>query len=76
MSQGRANANHFCMTQELLAYMLGARRVGIAAAASALQRRRLIAYRRGELTVLDRGGLEPIACACYTAACKTYGQSL
>ena len=76
MSQDRAHANHFCMTQEFLAYMLGVRRVGITAAASALQRRGLISYRRGELTVLDRGGLETMACACYAADCKTYGQLL
>lgn len=76
MSQDRAHANHFCMTQEFLAYMLGVRRVGITTAASTLQRRGLIAYRRGQLTVLDRGGLEAMACACYAADCKTYGQLL
>jgi CRP-like cAMP-binding protein len=76
MSQDRAHADHFSMTQEFLAYMLGVRRVGITAAASALQRRGLIAYRRGELTVLDRGGLEAMACACYAADRTTYGQLL
>ena len=76
MSQDRAHSDRFCMTQEFLAYMLGVRRVGITAAAGALQRRGLIAYRRGELTVLDRGGLEVMACACYAADCKAYGQLL
>jgi CRP-like cAMP-binding protein len=76
MSQDRAHADHFCMTQEFLAYMLGVRRVGVTAAAGALQRRGLIAYRRGELTVLDRAGLETMACACYAADRKAYGELL
>ena len=38
MSQDRARSNSFHLTHEFLAYMLGMRRVGIAAAASALQR--------------------------------------
>ena len=76
MSQDRAHADSFRMTQEFLAYMLGVRRVGITAAAGALQRRGLIEYSRGELTVLDRGGLEAMACACYAADRKAYGELL
>ena len=66
MSQDRAHSNHFHLTQEFLAHMLGVRRVGITAAASALQRSGLIAYRRGELVVTDRPGLETAACVCYS----------
>ena len=39
MSQDRAQANHFCMSQEFLVKMLGVRRVGINAAGIVLQRR-------------------------------------
>ena len=56
--------------------MLGMRRVGITAAASDLQRHGLIQYHRGELTVLDRGGLEAAACGCYAAERQTYTELL
>jgi Mn-dependent DtxR family transcriptional regulator len=56
--------------------MLGVRRVGITAAAGALQRDGLIEYRRGEMTVLDRLGLEAAACSCYAADRKAYAEVL
>ena len=74
MSQDRAHSASFPVTQEFLGYMLGVRRVGITAAAGALQRRGLIEDRRGAMTVLDRNGLEAAACGCYAAdraACAT-----
>jgi CRP-like cAMP-binding protein len=76
MSQDRAQAAHFHVTHEFLACMLGVRRVGITAAAGALQRAGLIAYHRGELRVLDRPGLERAACSCYAADTATYRQHL
>ena len=76
MSQDRAHTDHFRMTQEFLAYMLGVRRVGITAAASTLQRSGLIEYHRGELKVLDRRGLEAAACDCYATDRKAYTELL
>lgn len=76
MSQDRAHSDSFHVTHEFLAYMLGMRRVGITAAASALQRSGLIEYHRGELTVLDRKGLEAAACSCYASDRQTYAQLL
>ncbi len=72
MSQDRAHSDSFHVTHQFLAYMLGVRRVGITAAAGALQRDGLIAYHRGEMVVLDRGGLESAACGCYAADQLSY----
>lgn len=67
MSQDRAHADEFIVTQEFMAYMLGVRRVGVTEAAGALQRQQLIAYDRGAMTILDRAGLERAACSCYAS---------
>ena len=72
MSQDRAHSNSFHVTHQFLAYMLGVRRVGITAAAGALQRDGLISYHRGDLVVLDRVGLESAACGCYAAEQRAY----
>jgi len=76
MSQDRAHSKSFHVTHEFLAYMLGVRRVGITTAAAGLQRGGLIEYRRGELTVLDRSGLEAAACGCYAANRRAYAALL
>jgi len=74
MTQDRAHADTFHVTHEFLAYMLGVRRVGITAAAGALQRVDLIEYTRGEMTVLDRSGLERAACSCYATDKRAYAE--
>jgi Mn-dependent DtxR family transcriptional regulator len=66
-TQDRIGSNSFSVTQEVLAAKLGVRRVGVTKAASALQRRGLIRYSRGDITLLDRRGLMAAACPCYRA---------
>ena len=62
-----AGSDEFQMKQEFIARMLGARRVAVSSGARGLREAGLITYRRGFLTVLDRRGLEKVACPCYLA---------
>ena len=72
MTRDRAHADRFRVTHEFLAYMLGVRRVGVTTAAGTLQRRGLIEYRRGDVTVLDPARLKRMACNCYASDRRCY----
>lgn len=61
----RLPSNELSLTQEMIASVLGVRREGITEAAGKLQQAGLIHYRRGHITVIDRAGLEKLACECY-----------
>lgn len=65
LSLDRLSSSELSMTQELIANMLGVRREGVTEAAGKLQDAKLIRYRRGKITVLDRPGVEARSCECY-----------
>ncbi|WP_203301454.1 Crp/Fnr family transcriptional regulator [Marinobacter sediminum] len=65
LSMDRLPGNELCMTQELIANMLGVRREGVTEAAGKLQRLGVINYHRGHITVVDRPNLEQLCCECY-----------
>ncbi len=60
------------LTQEFLATMLGVQRTSVTFAAQALQRKGLIHYTRGRITLVDRAGLEHQSCECYQDTEATY----
>ncbi|RBA25509.1 Crp/Fnr family transcriptional regulator [Herminiimonas fonticola] len=72
LSLDRLPTNKISMTQDLIANMLGVRRESVTEAARKLQDEGLIHYSRGQITVVDRAGLEEQICECYTSLKKEY----
>jgi hypothetical protein len=65
MSHDRVGRDSFDLTQEFLAEMLGVRRPGVTVAMGILEKSGLIAHARGNITIVDRAGLERVSCECY-----------
>jgi CRP-like cAMP-binding protein len=65
MTQDRVGADHFILSQDFLAQMLGVRRPSVTVAANMLRKAGLIRYVRGLVVIADRAGLEAASCECY-----------
>lgn len=76
MISDRSHSKSFYITQDLLAHMLGVRRVGVTKAALALQHKNLIGYSRGYVVIHHIQGLEKEACVCYKTDKETYNRML
>jgi CRP-like cAMP-binding protein len=76
MTHDRMDTTQFPLTQEFLSQMLGVRRAGVSEVAAKLQKAGLIRYSRGQLTVVDRAGLEAAACECYRVIREEYARLL
>lgn len=72
MCHDRVDGHTFGLTHEFLAQMLGVRRPTVTLAAGLLQKAGLIHYSRGVVTILDRDGLEEIACECHRISRDEY----
>lgn len=67
VADDNAFADQFQLTHEFLASLLGAQRSSLLTTANGLQKRGLIHYSHGRISILDRAGLEQAACECYRA---------
>jgi CRP-like cAMP-binding protein len=76
LSLDRLQGDNLVMTQELISNMLGVRREGVTESAIKLQNAGVIRYSRGRITVLDRPGLEKMACECYGVVKAEYDRLL
>lgn len=65
MAHDRLNTDSVPLTHEFLAVMLGVRRAGVTVALHSFERRGLIATRRGQLTLVNRKGIEQVAGSFY-----------
>lgn len=65
LSLDRLPSGQISMTEKLIANMLGIEAADVSKAASVLEKAGLIHYSDGEITVLDRAGVEKRSCECY-----------
>jgi CRP-like cAMP-binding protein len=65
MYHDRLGRDQFELTHEFMSNMLGVRRAGVSEVAYKLQEMGFIRYQRGQVTIVDRKGLEAFACECY-----------
>jgi CRP-like cAMP-binding protein len=72
MTHDQSASDQFPITHEFLAQMLGVSRPSVTLSAAALQAAGLITYHRGEMTIIDRPGLERASCECYAVVHQSF----
>lgn len=72
MCADRSQSKDLRLTHEFIATMLGTRRAGVTETACQLKDAGLINYKRGNVTILDRAGLEAVSCECYSLMKKEF----
>lgn len=70
MSLDRLPSHHITMTEKLIGNMLGLKPAEVVAQTNILQKAKLVTYRSGEITVIDRAGIEKRSCECYEVVKK------
>jgi CRP-like cAMP-binding protein len=76
LTSDRARTDSLPLTQEFISHMLGTPRTSVTAIAKELQDAGLISYSRGQITLLDRPGLEAAACECYQVVSRAFSAAL
>ena len=76
VAHDRAEGDEFPMTQDFIAMMLCVHRPTVTIAARLFQQAGLIRYGHGQITVLDRAGLEAAACECHGAVRRQFDKLL
>ncbi|HYE72198.1 MAG TPA: Crp/Fnr family transcriptional regulator, partial [Blastocatellia bacterium] len=76
LTSDRAKTDNLPLTQELISQMLGTPRTSVTALAKELQDAGLISYSRGQITLLNREGLEGAACECYQVVTRAFNNLL
>jgi CRP-like cAMP-binding protein len=72
----RADSDTLPLTHEFLAEMLGVQRSTVSVVTRTFQTAGLIRQNRGGITVIDRAGLEDMACECYGRVRQIYNRLL
>jgi CRP-like cAMP-binding protein len=70
LSLDRLPSNRISMTEKLIGNMLGLSSADVTKATNVLQKAGLIHYKAGEITVLNRSGVEKRSCECYDVVKK------
>jgi hypothetical protein len=76
MTHDRVDSDDLALTHEFLSYMLGVRRSGVTEVLQSLQQQGLIRYGKGIISILNREGLENLACECYRSVQDEYQRLL
>lgn len=68
----RTDIDHFAITHDFLASLLGVRRSGVSELVERLASRGIVEISRGRIRVLDRAKLERLSCECYDIMKKQF----
>lgn len=74
MTDDRATTDGFQLTHQILADTLGVQRSAVTIAAGKLQRKKIIGYARGHVSILSRVGLEAACCECYATQVRDHAR--
>jgi CRP-like cAMP-binding protein len=76
MTHDRVAGDDLALTHEFLSYMLGVRRSSVTEVLQSLRQQGLIGNSLGQISVINRAGLEELACECYQAVRDEYDRLL